>query len=248
MEGPSLIILKEELSPFVGQKITAVSGNTKIEKERLKGKVISAINSWGKHLLISTEDFTLKVHFLMYGSYRINAKKEQTPRLQLKFKKGEINLYSCSVSFIESELKDVYDWGQDVMSDAWDQKSALKAFKERPNEFLCDILLDQALFAGVGNIIKNEVLFLMRLHPLERAGNLSAAQKTKLLETTRAYCFKFLKWKKAYVLKKNWKIYRKRHCPVCATKTTMKKTGKLERISFFCSFCQKEKKERSKRA
>jgi endonuclease-8 len=241
MEGPSLVILKEELAPFVGQKIIAVSGNTKIDKERLKGRKISAINSWGKHLLISVESFSLKVHFLMYGSYRINTKKkEQVPRLQLKFRKGEINFYSCSVSFIEDELKDVYDWGQDVMSDIWDQKSVLKALATLPDELVCDILLDQALFAGVGNIIKNEVLFLMRLHPLKKVGRLSVSRKKELLETVRLYCFKFLEWKKAFVLKKNWKIYRKRECPICATKTTMKKTGKLNRISFFCTFCQKK--------
>lgn len=46
MEGPSLILLKEELSGFIGNRITAVGGNTlKIEKERIRNKVIRDIRT-----------------------------------------------------------------------------------------------------------------------------------------------------------------------------------------------------------
>ena len=34
MEGPSLLIASEQLQPFIGKKVRAVRGNTKIEKER----------------------------------------------------------------------------------------------------------------------------------------------------------------------------------------------------------------------
>src|SRR5688572_13492664 len=51
-EGPSIVILREEATGFLGKKIARVEGNTKIEKERLEGKRIVALRSWGKHFLI----------------------------------------------------------------------------------------------------------------------------------------------------------------------------------------------------
>jgi hypothetical protein len=43
-----------------------------------------------------------------------------------------------------------------------------------PDALVCDALLDQNVFAGVGNIIKNEVLFRIRVHPLSKLGALPA--------------------------------------------------------------------------
>jgi endonuclease-8 len=76
MEGPSLVILSEELNGFVGKTITDVTGNSKQDIERINGRKIEEIKSWGKHLLILFGDFTVRIHFLMFGSYRINEQKE----------------------------------------------------------------------------------------------------------------------------------------------------------------------------
>ncbi len=35
---------------------------------------------------------------------------------------------------------------------------------------ICDALLDQTIFSGLGNIIKNEVLFRTRTHPESKTG------------------------------------------------------------------------------
>lgn len=56
-EGPSIVILKEELSPFNGKKLVDVSGNAKIDLERMKGKKIIDMRSWGKHFLICFDGF-----------------------------------------------------------------------------------------------------------------------------------------------------------------------------------------------
>ena len=74
-EGPSIIIIKEQLRKFEGKKILKAYGNTKTDIQFLEGKKIRHIKSWGKHLLICFEDCTLRIHFLMFGSYRIDEKK-----------------------------------------------------------------------------------------------------------------------------------------------------------------------------
>ena len=214
-EGPSIVILKEQAGGFVGRKILRVEGNTSIEKERLVGQRIAALRSWGKHFLIEMDvDFSLRVHFMLFGSYRINERKSwAAPRLGLSFDDGELNLYACSVRFIDVPLDLLYDWRSDVMSEHWDPALARKRLRAQPDTLACDALLDQDIFAGVGNIIKNEVLFRIRVHPLSTVGALPPAKLRDLVREARQYSFDFFEWKKAYVLRKHWLAHTKTDLP-----------------------------------
>jgi endonuclease VIII len=239
-EGPSIVILKEEVTPFLGQTIRRVSGNTTIEKERLLQQRVEDFRSWGKQFLVELPDFSLRVHFLLFGSYRINEQKSwAVPRLSLGFDAGEINFYACSVRFIEEPLDLVYDWWADVVSAHWDPQLALARLRKRPDMLVCDALLDQDLFAGVGNIIKNEVLFRIRVHPLSTLGALPAKKLRELVAEARAYSFDFYEWKKQYVLKKHWCVHTKRTCPRCHVPLAKAHLGRTHRRSFFCEDCQR---------
>jgi endonuclease-8 len=238
-EGPSIVILKEQASPFLGKKILRVEGNTTIEKERLAGQRIVALRSWGKHFLVEMPKFSLRVHFMLWGSYRIDERKDGSPiRLGLGFRKGELNFYSCSVQFIEVPLDEVYDWRADVMSEHWDAALARKRLRAKPDMLVCDALLDQNIFAGVGNIIKNEVLFRIKVHPLSAVGALPAAKLRELVKEARQYSFDFFEWKKAFVLRKHWLAHTKRICPRCGIPFIKAHLGKTNRRSFFCENCQ----------
>lgn len=238
-EGPSIVILKEQVTPFLGKTIERVSGNTTIEKERLLHQRIEDFRSWGKHFLVELPDFSLRVHFMLFGSYRINEQKSwAVPRLSLGFDQGELNFYACSVRFIEEPLDLVYDWWADVMSPHWDPKLALRRLKARPDTLVCDALLDQDLFAGVGNIIKNEVLFRIRVHPLSTVGALPPKKLRELVEQARQYSFDFLEWKKQFVLRKHWLAHTKRTCPRCNIPLRKAHLGRTNRRSFWCDNCQ----------
>jgi endonuclease VIII len=239
-EGPSIVILKEQVTPFLGRTIQRVEGNTTIEKERLLQQRVESFRSWGKHFLIELPDFSLRVHFMLFGSYRINETKSwAVPRLSLGFgEAGEINFYACSVRFIEEPLDLVYDWWADVMSEHWDPKLALKRLRAQPDTLVCDALLDQDLFAGVGNIIKNEVLFRIGVHPLSTVGALPAKKLRELVEQARQYSFDFFEWKKQFVLKKHWLAHTKRTCPRCQIPLKKAHLGRTQRRSFFCENCQ----------
>ncbi len=115
-EGPSILILKEEVQQFTGQKIIEVSGNSSIDIQRLKDKKILSFKTWGKHFLICFEDFTVKIHMLMFGTYRVNEQKETKPRLHLQFANGEINFYTCSIKILEGDVNQYYDWSEDVLN------------------------------------------------------------------------------------------------------------------------------------
>ena len=176
----------------------------------------------------------------MFGSWRIDERKDgATPRLSLQFRDGELNVYTCSVRFIEEPLDDVYDWSADVLSDAWDAAAARRKLRAMPETLVCDALLDQNIFAGVGNIIKNEVLFRIRLHPLSKVGALPRRKLAQLVDEARRYSFDFLAWKKAFVLRKHWLAHTKRTCPRCAIPLSKAHLGATDRRSFWCARCQR---------
>ena len=239
MEGPSLVILKEEVTSFKGKKILKASGTTtRVDPAELVGKTIIDFKSWGKHFLIVFKDFSLRLHFLMFGSYRINEQKDAKPRLHFEVSKGELNFYTCSVIKLEKDLDEIYDWSADVMSDEWNPAKARRKIKRNAAASVSDVLLDQNIFAGVGNIIKNEVLFRIKVHPETLIQDLPPRKLTALISEARNYSFDFYEWKKMYQLKKHWLVYTKRKCPECKGIVVKKYTGVTKRRSFICENCQ----------
>lgn len=241
-EGPSLVILREETTRFVGKKIAKAEGNTKaIDLDRLTGQRITALRSWGKHFIIETPVDVLRIHFMLFGSYRIDERKQdRSPRMSLQFADGaELNFYACSIKPIDADLDAQYDWDADIMSPTWDPAKARKKLRANPGMLACDALLDQTIFAGVGNIIKNEVLFRIRLHPLSTVAALPAPKLRQLVEQARQYSFDFLEWKKAFVLRKHWLAHKKTVCPRCAIPFSKGHLGLSKRRSFYCERCQK---------
>lgn len=238
-EGPSIVLLKEAVQSFKGKKIISAEGNTRtIDLHRLENKKILDFKSWGKHFLICFSGFTVRIHFLMFGSYLINDSKDRPVRLALRFKKGFINFYTCSIKMIEDDPDNVYDWSADVMNDGWNGRKAKAKLKGLPDMLVCDALLNQEIFAGVGNIIKNEVLFRIHVHPESLIGKIPEAGIKKMIREARMYSFDFLKWKRVYELKKHYLIYNKKVCPRCDIAVIRKHTGRYKRRSFFCSNCQ----------
>ncbi|MBS1584188.1 MAG: endonuclease [Bacteroidetes bacterium] len=237
-EGPSIVILKELVQPFKGKKILAVEGNTKIGKEQFLNKKVTDFKSWGKHFLICFSKFTLRVHFMLFGSYRINEDREMTPRLSLRFANGTLNFYACSLKLIEEPLEEVYDWSADTLSPEWDSATALKKLKAKPGVLAADAILDQDIFAGAGNIFKNEVLFRIRVHPLSKIGKLPPKKLRELVEEVRNYAYQFLEWKKKFELRKHWLAHTKRTCPRCHIPFIKEHLGKTNRRTFYCSNCQ----------
>ena len=240
-KGPSIVILREHAEAFAGRKALRVAGNSGvIDLQRMQGKVVREFRSWGKHFLVCFPGFTLRVHFLLFGSYRIDERREAAPRLSLGFARGrELNFYACSLRYLEGDLDALYDWSADVMSDAWDPRAARRKLQARPDMLAADALLDQAVFAGVGNIIKNEVLFRIRVHPESRIGALPSRKLGELIRQAREYSFDFYAWKKAFVLRKHYQVHTKTICPRDGNRLSYRaKLGRAQRRVFFCERCQ----------
>ncbi|HEX6168729.1 MAG TPA: DNA-formamidopyrimidine glycosylase family protein [Chitinophagaceae bacterium] len=240
-EGPSILILKELITPlFKNQKIIRAIGNAKLDMSHLTGKKITDIRCWGKQLLIFTKDATVRIHLLMFGSYSIdeNTKPARSLRLALVVPEHTVYFYTCSVRLLPADVNTLYDWQADVLSEEWDPGKARKKLKNIPGTMICDALLDQQIFSGVGNIIKNEVLYRVKLHPENIIKDIPALKLSAVVKEARNYSFDFLKWKKEFTLKKHWLAHTKKTCLRCNLPVIKKYCGKTKRRSFFCSGCQ----------
>ena len=240
-EGPSIFIIKETIRPLLkGQVISAARGNAKIEMVELVGKKIRDVKSWGKHLLISLPKVTVRIHFLMWGSYSMDSQTRPDRSLRLHLMAGEQNIffYTCSVKLLHDKLDDLYDWEADLLNKKWNPAKAKKKLKLLPDTMVCDAILDQNIFAGAGNIFKNEVLYRIKLHPETKIKNLPPRKLTELVREVHNYSNDFLKWKKNFVLRKHWLAHTKRTCQRCDLPLIKKHVGKTQRRTFFCKKCQ----------
>ena len=238
-----------QLQPFRHKTVLSVSGNSKIEQERFLNKKVKNIFSWGKHLIIQFDDFALRTHFLLFGAFEATVnnttltgdyKRAYMPRLQLDFENGNIKLFNCSVKFLETaNAKASYDFAIDIMSPKWDSEKAFDSISSKPDVEIADMLLDQEIFAGVGNIIKNEVLWRVRIHPETKVKDLTSSELKNLIAETKKFSLLFYKWRKVFLLRKHLDIYQKSICPRCGANVKREKTGKRNRISHFCPVCQR---------
>ena len=248
MEGPSIHLAAEKLQPFVGRRIAGVAGNSKIGIDRLQRRRVKDIFAWGKHLVFQFDAFALRVHFMLWGTYAATVngvsvsgdyRRVSPPRLVLAFANGEIVIWSSSLKFVEgADVKSTYDFRVDVLSPVWDARAAIRKVRRLPTKQIADVLLDQSIFAGVGNIIKNEVLYRTRTSPFTKVRDLRASRLKAIVADARIFSFRFLELRRVFALRKNLEIYGKGQCPSCGGKVRRRVHGDRQRRSFYCTVCQ----------
>jgi endonuclease-8 len=249
MEGPSLYLAQQQLRPFKRKIVLDATGNTKLDKSIFPGREVKDIFSWGKHLVFQFDTFALRIHFMLWGTFEAQIdgqwvtgdyRRARVPRLALSFENGVVNTYNCSLKLIESRnAKRDYDFSIDIMSRKWDARGALKRMKAQAQAEIADVLLDQTVFAGVGNIIKNEVLSLTCIAPKRKIAGLSPRELKTLIDETQAFSKQFYRWRKKFVLTKNLRAHRRAQCPHCGGRLIREKTGERQRWAYWCPVCQK---------
>jgi endonuclease-8 len=239
-EGPTIVLMKEDLQKFVGEKVTDVSGSEVPKDSKIKGEILRDLKTFGKQTYLIFDTIIFKVHLMMFGSYSLYIRKDiDTLKLGLTFKDDGMYFYTCVVKVIDESYLKKIDWEVDIMSDKWNPEKTEQTLKAAPKMMICDALMNQDIFSGVGNIIKNEALFRAGIHPESLIENLPKKKLQKIIAEARNYGFDFKKWKKANVLSKHFQIYHQKNCPICGAEVIKKDTGKSKRTSFFCENDQK---------
>jgi endonuclease-8 len=240
MEGTAVRVAADRLADLTGKEVLDCYGAARIGMRRLQSKKLEDVFSRGKQLLLRFDDFHVRIHFMMYGSFTIDAlKPNRSLSLALEFEGRKICFYACSVRIIEDELGPGYDEDIDITSEAWDLGKVLSLAAEKGDEMVCDVLMDQEIFAGVGNMIKNEALSRSRVHPGSLVGKIPVETLRDIVGSTRDFSMQLYEAERAgRDFGPLLKIYRRRTCPSCGCQVTRRKTGNGGRVSFYCPSCQ----------
>jgi endonuclease VIII len=165
-------------SPFIGQTITHVEAR-------------------GKWLLIYfSGGGILATHMLMSGSWHIykpgdpwqdkaaNARVliATADYLAVGFRIPIARIYNEQTLTRERKIPRSE---QDVLSPSFDAAAAARKLITRPNDELGNALLRQDVLAGVGNVFKSEICFLLGLNPFRKAASISQPQAKEIVATAQ---------------------------------------------------------------
>ncbi|KQT17505.1 endonuclease [Chryseobacterium sp. Leaf404] len=239
-EGPTIVLMKEDLQKFEGQKVISMSGSEVPKTVDLSGETLREIKTFGKQTYLIFDKIIFKIHLMMFGSYSLSMRKDiDTLRLGLTFKEDGMYFYTCVVKVADKSELSKINWEADIMSKKWSDEKAIEKMQKHPEMMICDALMNQDIFAGVGNIIKNEALFRAEIHPENLIKNLNKAKLKMIIKKTKDYASEFLKYKRTDTLSKTFQVYHKKTCMKCGEEIFKKETGKSRRMSFFCTNDQK---------
>ncbi|MEU1121282.1 MULTISPECIES: DNA-formamidopyrimidine glycosylase family protein [unclassified Streptomyces] len=179
---------------------TALAGHTltrsdlrvpKLATVDLTGRTVLDVTPRGKHLLTRIEGgLTLHSHLRMDGSWRVYAPDERWrggPGHQIRAILGnaERTAVGYRLPVLEllrttDEYKAVGHLGPDLLGPDWDPERALGNLLAAPDRPLGEALLDQRNLAGVGNVFKSEICFILGVTPWLPIGELPKEKSARL--------------------------------------------------------------------
>ncbi|MGW1029781.1 DNA-formamidopyrimidine glycosylase family protein [Streptomyces sp. NPDC002577] len=223
----------------------------------LTGRTVLGVTPRGKHLLTRLEGgLTLHSHLGMEGSWRVYAPGERWrggPGHQIRVILG--TSVSTAVGYrlpvlellrTTDEHKAVGHLGPDLLGPDWDPDLALRNLLRDPARALGEALLDQRNLAGIGNVYKSELCFLLRVTPWLPVGELTddTAAKLpvlaqKLLEANRDRLVRSTTGRRDQRLY----VYGRAPRPCLRCRTSIRSAdqgdGSRERPTYWCPACQR---------
>ena len=146
----------------------------------LTGQQVIETVSRGKHLLTRFPELTLHTHLKMEGSWHVyrNGSPWRSPGFQARvvlatetwqavgFRLGTVELIAR-----DDEGSVVGHLGPDLLGADWSPDEAMRRVRADPEVPIGEALLDQRNLAGIGNLYKAEVCFLLGVHPRTPTGH-----------------------------------------------------------------------------
>jgi endonuclease-8 len=236
-EGPAVLHLRNKLMPFVGKVVKDAGGYGPMPTDWIKGKKLQDIATWGKHLLFVFPNGTVRVHLMLFGEIVISERKKVNRSFFLEFAKGEINGYVVKAEKLERTPADTYDWRIDILHEEFDPayvKTLLKVHAERSID---DVLMNQDVFSGVGNKIRNESLYRAGIHPLSITGKIPPARINILIKEVVRYARIFYNELQTIGENKSFSVYQ-REFAEDGSEVTMQVLPKSKRKIYFSAHKQ----------
>jgi endonuclease-8 len=171
---------------------------TRVDEDApIAGRTVDEVSAAGKHLLIRfSGDLVLRTHMRMNGSWHIYRPGERWQRrrddMRIVVSTADFVAVAFNVPVAEfltaralARQPDLRQLGPDLLGSGFDPVEAARRIRERANEAIADVILNQRVLAGIGNVYKSEVLFLCRINPFTTVHALTDAKVAEVVETAR---------------------------------------------------------------
>jgi endonuclease-8 len=189
-------LARDQTRDFGGRILRAGSPQGRFAREarRLDRRGFQRAEAYGKHLFHFWEGGRIvHVHLGMAGEfYRFEGtapRPRPTVRLRLAAAPVTIDLIgppTCELITEQERRGILARLGPDPLRAAADPEAVRTSLDRRRDRPIGDALLDQRIIAGVGNIYRNEALYLTGIHPLRPSGRVSREEWLTLWETLRS--------------------------------------------------------------
>ena len=239
---------------------------TRIDHDRpLAGRTVESVSARGKHLLIAfSGDLFLHTHMRMNGSWHVYRPGERWRRpagdMRIVVSTDRASAVGFNIPVAEfltgrdllrhPQLRAL---GPDPLLPSFDRAEALRRMRAREHEQVGDVLLDQRVVAGIGNVFKSEILFAARVNPFDEVGRLSASQLERVLEVAVLQLRANVRPRSEVLTPRMsrrttgsmhpdgalW-VYDRRGqpCRICGAAIQSVRTGPYARRTFWCARCQ----------
>ena len=94
---------------------------------------------------------------------------------------------------LKKSPEETYDWRIDILHEDFDPAYVKTLIEKKAGKTIDDVLMDQNIFSGVGNKIRNESLYRAGIHPSSIVGKIPTPKITKLIKEVVAYAKLFYK-------------------------------------------------------
>jgi len=171
---------------------------TRVADDRpIVGRTIQSVSARGKHLLIAfSGDLVLRTHMRMNGSwhlYRAGIKWQRPARdMRVLVGAGDVEAVGFNVPVAElltmrelARHAQLNALGPDLLDPAFDPAEAARRMRARGRDAIGDVLLNQRVVAGIGNVFKSEILFLAGIEPYTPVAALADADIERLVAISR---------------------------------------------------------------
>ena len=204
---------------------------------RVDGRVLEGVEAVGKNLLLRFEGgIVVRSHLRMTGRWRIEPRgKTRTglPWLVLRGDELEGVLWNGPVLTLES--RNVRRLGQDVLAEDFDVDAAVGRLRGAGDRRLGEVLQDQRLVAGIGNMWMAEALWVIQVSPWVRVGEASDEVLRDAVAAARRLMQEALATGRP-----GRQVYRRagRPCLRCGTIVRSRGQGDDNRTAYWCPGCQ----------
>lgn len=256
-------------SALVGKPITRIETSVPqlraLGPKRLIGQTVRDVEPRGKHLLhwFEPSGLALHTHMMMTGSwhtYRPGERWRKPGHLAKLVLTVEDVVAVCFTAPVVELLSarqvethpGIARLGPDALDAVTDLAASRRRLDARGQAEIGVALLDQAVLAGVGNVYKNEVLFIHRIDPWTLVDDLDGEQRDALLATAeqllKANVGPGSAARITTTIDRSGRrsahdsvyVYGKgdRPCPRCGTPISVSRQGPQARYTYWCTRCQ----------